>query len=164
YNSVLRGGKASDREEVNVARIAAFGVGAVSIVLAVFAQTLNVAFLVALAFAVAASANLPTLLLSLFWKRFNTAGAVAGIYGGLISAIGLVVFSPVVSGADDTLLGAGVDIAWFPLKNPGLVSIPFGLLCAVVATLLSKESDPDRFAKLQVRALTGAGAASAAHD
>jgi cation/acetate symporter len=157
YNSVIRRGAATDREEVVVAKIAAIGVGVISIVLAIFAQTLNVAFLVALAFAVAASANLPTLLLSLFWKRFNTAGAVWGIYGGLIAAIGLVVFSPVFSGSERSLLGEGVDIAWFPMSNPGLVSIPLGLLCAVVGTLTSSETRPDRFATLQVRALTGAG-------
>ncbi len=162
YNNVIRGGTATDREEVVVAKIAAIGVGVVSIVLAIFAQNLNVAFLVALAFAIAASANLPTLLLSLFWRRFNTAGAVAGIYGGLVAAIGLVVCSPVFSGSPDSLLGEGIDIAWFPLSNPGLASIPLGLLCAVVGTMLSPESEPGRFATLQVRALTGAGSERAA--
>ncbi|MCX2969053.1 MULTISPECIES: solute symporter family protein [Streptomyces] len=160
YNSVLRKGRASEGEEVKVARMSAFGVGAVAIVLAIFAQSLNVAFLVALAFAMAASANLPTLLLSLFWKRFNTRGAVAGIYGGLISAVVLVLFSPVVSGSEKALV-TGADFAWFPLANPGLVSIPLGLLCAVVGTLTSGERDARRFAELQVRALTGAGAEKA---
>ncbi|MBB0232097.1 sodium/solute symporter [Streptomyces calidiresistens] len=167
YNNVIRRGKASEKEEIKVARLAAFGVGVAAIVLAIFAQNLNVAFLVALAFAIAASANLPTVLLSLFWKRFNTTGALAGIYGGLASALILVFFSPVVSGKVDangnslSLFPAGVDFAWFPLENPGLVSIPLGLLCAVVGTLLSKETDPGRFAELQVRALTGAGAEGA---
>ncbi|MCY9785959.1 cation acetate symporter [Nocardiopsis sp. EMB25] len=161
YNSVLRGGKASGLEEVRVARITAMAIGVVAVVLAVFAQGLNVAFLVALAFAVAASANLPTLLLSLFWKRFNTAGALAGIYGGLISAVGLVFFSPVVSGSENALI-PGADFAWFPIPNPALVSVPLGLLCAVVGTLTSKERDFDKFARLQVRALTGAGAEKAA--
>lgn len=163
YNSVLRKGKASEKEEVKVARFSAIGVGLVAIVMAIFAQSLNVAFLVALAFAIAASANLPTLLLSLFWKRFNTQGAVAGIYGGLISAVGLVIFSPVFSGSESALI-SGVDINWFPLDNPGIVSIPLGLLCAVVGTLMSKENDPRKFAELQVRALTGAGAEKAAKD
>ncbi|GAA1915685.1 cation acetate symporter [Streptomyces sodiiphilus] len=169
YNNVLRKGRATEREEIRVARFAAFGVGVAAIILAIFAQSLNVAFLVALAFAIAASANLPTILLSLFWKRFNTTGALAGIYGGLISAVGLVFFSPVVSGKVDaegnslSLFPAGVDFAWFPLHNPGLVSIPLGLLCAVIGTLVSKESDPERFAVLQVRALTGAGAEGASN-
>ncbi|MER6626560.1 cation acetate symporter, partial [Streptomyces sp. NPDC000931] len=138
YNSVIRKGKATGAEEVKVARVVTWFVGLVAIVLAVFAQNLNVAFLVSLAFAIAASANLPTLLLSLFWKRFNTAGALAGIYGGLISAVGLVFFSPVVSGSDTALI-PGADFAWFPMPNPALVSVPLGLLCAVVGTLMSKE-------------------------
>ncbi|WP_017613235.1 solute symporter family protein [Nocardiopsis salina] len=160
YNSVLRRGKATGAEEVRFAKIAAFGVGISAIVLAVFAQNLNVAFLVSLAFAMAASANLPTLLLSLFWNRFNTAGALAGIYGGLISAVGLVFFSPVVSGSE-TALFPEADFAWFPLPNPALVSVPISLLCAVVGTCMSKERDFDKFAMLQVRALTGAGAEKA---
>jgi cation/acetate symporter len=168
YNSVLRRGQATGEEEVRVARYSAFGVGAVAIVLAIFAQNQNVAFLVALAFAVAASANVPTLLLSLFWKRFNTQGAVAGIYGGLASAVILVFFSPVVSGKVDAegnnlaLFPKSVDFSWFPLENPGLVSIPLGFLCAIFGTLMSKETNADKFAQLQVRALTGAGAEKAA--
>ncbi|MBQ1081173.1 cation acetate symporter [Nocardiopsis sp. B62] len=160
YNSVIRKGKATGAEEVKVARVVTWFVGLIAIVLAVFAQNLNVAFLVSLAFAIAASANLPTLLLSLFWKRFNTAGALAGIYGGLISAVGLVFFSPVVSGSETALI-PGADFAWFPMPNPALVSVPLGLLCAVVGTLLSKERDYEKFAMLQVRALTGAGAEKA---
>lgn len=161
YNSVLRRGKATGAEEVRVAKFAALGVGITAIVLAVFAQNLNVAFLVSLAFAMAASANLPTLLLSLFWKRFNTAGALAGIYGGLVSAVGLVFFSPVVSGSE-TALFPNADFSWFPLPNPALVSVPLGLLCAIVGTYASKERDFEKFAMLQVRALTGAGAETAA--
>ncbi|MQA94014.1 MAG: sodium/solute symporter [Streptosporangiales bacterium] len=165
YASVIKRGKASEKEEVRVARISAFVIGGISIVLAIFAQGLNVAFLVALAFAIAASANLPTILLSLFWKRFNTAGAVAGIYGGLISSVVLVFFSPVVSGKVDPVTGAsaslfplGVDFAWFPLENPGLVSVPFSFLCAILGALLSKERNDRKFAELEVRSLTGAGA------
>lgn len=160
YNSVLRRGKATGTEEVRFAKFAAFGVGIIAIVLAVFAQNLNVAFLVSLAFAMAASANLPTLLLSLFWKRFNTAGALAGIYGGLVSAVALVFFSPVVSGSE-TALFSNADFAWFPLPNPALVSVPLGLICAIVGTYASKERDFEKFAMLQVRALTGAGAEKA---
>ena len=98
YANVIRKGKATDAEEVRVGRIAAVGIGAVSIALAIPAQSLNVAFLVGLAFAIAASANLPSILLSLYWKRFNTSGATWGIYGGLGSALILLIFSPNVSG------------------------------------------------------------------
>jgi cation/acetate symporter len=112
---------------------------------------------VALAFAVAASANLSTLLFSLFWKRFNTTGTLWGIYGGLIACLVLVVFSPVVSGAPDSIL-KGVDFHWFPLKNPGMVSIPFSFLCGFVGTLFGRTTaDPHKQSEMEVRSLTGIG-------
>ncbi|HEX7746041.1 MAG TPA: cation acetate symporter [Micromonosporaceae bacterium] len=157
YANVVKDGTASERQEVNVARISAFVIGAVSIVLAIFAQSLNVAFLVALAFAVAASGNLPAILYSLFWRRFNTSGAVWAIYGGLISAVFLVFFSPVVSGSA-TAMFPEHDWHWFPLSNPGIISIPFGFLCGWIGTLLSREHDERKYAELEVRSLTGAGA------
>ena len=157
YANVLKNGKTSERQEVRVARISAFGIGAVAIVLSIFAQSLNVAFLVALAFAVAASGNLPAILYSLFWRRFNTSGAVWAIYGGLIAAVGLVFFSPVVSGAPTSMFPDS-DWSWFPLSNPGLISIPVGFLCGWIGTMISKENDADKYAELEVRSLTGAGA------
>jgi cation/acetate symporter len=157
YANVVKSGDTSERQEVNVARISAFGIGAVSIVLAIFAQNLNVAFLVALAFAVAASGNLPAILFSLFWKRFNTSGAVWAIYGGLVSAVVLVFFSPVVSGVPTAMFPAQ-DWQWFPLSNPGIISIPLGFLCGWIGTLISKERDSDKYAELEVRSLTGIGA------
>ncbi|SDY17078.1 cation/acetate symporter [Micromonospora pattaloongensis] len=157
YANVVKRGQASERQEVSVARISAFVIGAISIVLSIFAQNLNVAFLVALAFAVAASGNLPAILYSLFWKRFNTSGAVWAIYGGLLSAVLLVFFSPVVSGAP-TAMFPNSDWQWFPLSNPGIISIPFGFLCGWIGTVISKESDDEKYAELEVRALTGAGA------
>ena len=131
----------------------------------------NVAFLVALAFAVAASANLPTILYSLFWKRFNTAGALCSTYGGLVISVLLIVFSPAVSGKPvnpatgrSASMLQGVDFHWFPLDNPGLVSIPASFLLGVVGTLLSgrRAGDAGRQAEMEVRALTGAGAERAA--
>ena len=158
YASVIKKGDVTGEQEVKVARIAAFVIGGVAIALAIPGQSLNVAFLVALAFAVAASANLPALLYNLFWKRFNTRGATWSIYGGLVSAVGLVIFSPVVSGSETALL-TDVDFAWFPLQNPGIVSIPFGFLMGWLGTVTSKETESEaRFAELQVRSLTGAGA------
>ena len=166
YANVWKKGEVSGEQEVKVAKIAAFGIGGVAIVLAIPAQSLNIAFLVALAFAVAASANLPALLFNLFWKRFNTRGATWSIYGGLISAVGLVFFSPVVSGKVDAVTGAslslfgkGVDFSWFPLENPGIVSIPLGFFFGWLGTITSRErASEDRFAELEVRSLTGAGA------
>ena len=161
YANVIKKGQVTERNELRVVRIAAFAIGAVAIALAIPAQRLNIAFLVALAFAVAASANLPALLFNLFWRRFNTLGAVCSIYGGLIAAVVLVIFSPVVSGTATSLF-PNAHFAWFPLRNPGLISIPFGFLCGIVGTLLSKDTtSAARYDELSVRALTGAGAEKA---
>ncbi|MDJ1130866.1 solute symporter family protein [Streptomyces iconiensis] len=147
------------RTEVGVARIAAAVVGGVAIGLSLLAQELNVAFLVGLAFAVAASANLPVLLYALFWHRFTTRGAIWSVYGGLVPAVALVVLSPVVSGAPGALF-PGADFALFPLENPGLVSVPLGFLAGWLGTVTSRErADEARHAETEVRALTGAGAA-----
>jgi cation/acetate symporter len=163
YASVIKKGDVPPNGEVRVARITAVVIGAVAIGLGILALQagLNIAFLVALAFAVAASANLPTILYTLFWKRFTTQGALWSIYGGLIACVGLIVFSPVVSG-DPTALFPGVDFAWFPLKNPGIVSIPLSFFLGWLGTVVSKEQpDVDKYAELEVRALTGIGAEKA---
>jgi cation/acetate symporter len=161
YANVIKRGQATEKSEVKVARTAAFVIGGIAIALSIFAQSLNVAFLVALAFAVAASGNLPAILYSLFWKRFNTRGACFAIYGGLISAVLLVAFSPVVSGAEKALF-PGADFAIFPLQNPGLVSIPMGFLCGFLGTITSNERNLEKYAEMEVRSLTGAGAEKAA--
>jgi len=162
YGSVFRKDEATGDEEVKVARIAAFVIGGVAIALAIPAQSLNIAFLVALAFAVAASANLPSLLYNLFWPRFNTRGAVWSIYGGLLMAVGLVLFSPIVSGDPAASLFKTSDFSWFPLKNPGIVSIPFGFFMGWLGTITSKEpASIEAYPELEVRSLTGAGAEGA---
>jgi cation/acetate symporter len=147
---VHRGTERSPGEEVRVARVTAFVVGIVSIVIAIaLGPGANVAFLVGLAFAVAASANLPVIVLSLFWKRFNTAGAVSGLASGLAASIGLILLGPAFHGA----------FAPFPLENPGLVSIPAGFLAAWVGTMLSRDrSSEAKYPELIVRANTGLGA------
>ena len=161
YNNVIRKGEATEAEEIKVTRLAAGGIGLVAILLAIPAQSLNIAFLVALAFAVAASANLPTIMMNIFWRRFNTRGALFSIYGGLLSAVGLVIFSPTVSGSETSLI-TGADFAWFPLNNPGLVSIPLGFLFGIIGTLSGREpAAEDRYTELEVRALTGAGSEKA---
>ncbi|MEU9933058.1 cation acetate symporter [Streptomyces anulatus] len=158
YANVIRRGQATEKEEVRAARWATVAIGVVSIGLGALARDLNVAGLVALAFAVAASANLPTILYSLFWKRFTTQGALWSIYGGLASSVLLVLFSPVVS-SKPTSMFPDVDFAWFPLENPGLISIPLGFLLGWVGSLLSKEKpDTDKYAELEVKSLTGVGA------
>ncbi|MEU8138242.1 solute symporter family protein, partial [Streptodolium elevatio] len=171
YAGVLKRGGTTDAEEVRVARIAAIVIGGVAIALSVFARELNVAFLVALAFAIAASANLPAIVFALFWRRFTKAGAIAGVFGGLISAIVVVALSPIVwGGASETkpavtLTAAQADkcgvadgsrsvgnptalvscttVAPIPLENPGLISIPVGFLCAAAGTLLTDKRRTD---------------------
>ncbi len=170
YATVAKRGQATEKDEVRVAKIAAFVIGGIAIALAIPAQKLNIAFLVALAFAVAASANLPSIVYNLFWRRFNTRGATWAIYGGLISCVVLVFFSPVVSGlgvnaatgASLSLFPADVDFHWFPLQNPGIVSIPLGFFFGWLGTVTSTEpSAEERFTELEVRAFTGAGAEQA---
>ena len=168
YNQVWKRGQASQEDEVKVARIAALVGGAIAVGGGMLAKDQNVAFLVALAFAVAASANLPTILYSLFWKRFNTRGALWSIYGGLGTALGLIIFSPVVSGKVDPVTGKNlamlpksIDFQWFPLDNPGLISIPVGFALGIIGTLTSKEYDEAKHAEMEVRSLTGHGVAEA---
>jgi cation/acetate symporter len=157
YSNVIHHGKDHRPEqEIRVARITAFAVGAASIGIAIYlGPSVNAAFLVGLAFAVAASANLPVIIFSVFWKRFNTTGAVSGLGVGLVSAIILILLSPngVFGKAD----------APFPLENPGIVSIPLGFLAAWLGTILTPR-DPaaeGHFTELKVRAHTGLGAEKA---
>ena len=161
YANVIKRGKVDSKNaEVRVARITALVIGAVAIVGGILAKNQNVAFLVALAFAVAASANLPTILYSLFWRRFNTSGALWSIYGGLTVTIVLIVFSPAVSGTPKSMI-TGADFAWFPLQNPGLVSIPVSFFLGWLGTVLSKEHNEKKYAEMEVRSLTGVGAEKA---
>jgi len=170
YSNVIRHGKTPDpQQEVRVARITAFVVGAVSIGAAmILGPTFNVAFLVGLAFAVAASANLPVIVLSIFWRRFTTEGAVAGLATGLLGSLVLIVLSPSIMGVDGPNLAAAARHLIqrppiFPLENPGIVSIPLGFLGAILGTLMSRaDADSERkFTELEVRANTGLGAEKA---
>jgi cation/acetate symporter len=166
YANVIKKGEMNEGDEVRVARITAVVIGIVAILGGILANGQNIAFLVALAFAVAASANLPTILYSLFWKRFNTTGALWSIYGGLSSCVLLIVFSPVVSGKPVSAATGrspsmlqGVDFSWFPLDNPGIVSIPLSFLLGYLGTVLSKDVvDHNKVAEMEVRSLTGVGA------
>ena len=157
YDAVLRDGQASEEEQVRVSHITVVILGIASIVLGILAMTQNVAFLVSLAFAIAASANLPTILYSLYWRRFNTTGAVASIYGGLISCLLLIFLSPAVSGAPSAMF-PNADWSIFPLTSPGLVSIPIGFLCGYIGTLIGKPDNLEALAaEMEVRSLTGVG-------
>jgi cation/acetate symporter len=161
YASVLKSHNVTEEEQVRVSRITAVVLGVFAIVLGILANGQNIAFLVALAFAVAAAANLPTIVYSLYWRRFNTRGALWSMYGGLVSTIVLIVFSPAVSGTPKAMF-PNLDFAWFPLANPGIVSIPLAFLLGVVGTLTSSDrGNPELNAEMEVRSLTGVGAEKA---
>ncbi|HEV7451199.1 MAG TPA: cation acetate symporter [Pseudonocardiaceae bacterium] len=159
YANVIKHGDLEPDREVRVARLTACVIGALAILGGIFALGQNVAFLVALAFAVAASANLPTILYSLFWKRFNTSGVLWSMYGGLTSCVVLIILSPAVSGTSKSMFPS-LDFAIFPLKNPALISVPLAFLLGYLATVLSKDDEAGemKYAEMEVRALTGAGA------
>src|SRR5262249_7227068 len=169
YTNVIHHGRErSSGEEVRVARVTAFCVGAVAMAIAILlGPNANVAFLVALAFAVAASANLPVIVLSLFWKRFTTRGAVFGLATGLIASILLIIIGPSIMGVD----APGATTAArhliqlppiFPLENPGILSIPLGFAGAFLGTLLAREATAEeKYDELLVRASTGLGAEKA---
>ncbi|MDF9750864.1 cation acetate symporter [Arthrobacter sp. ES3-54] len=161
YANVLAKGKADADTEVKVARRTVVVIGLLAIAGGIFANGQNVAFLVALAFAVAASANLPTILYSLFWRRFTTQGALWSMYGGLSAAIILIALSPVVSGAKTSMI-PGANFAVFPLSNPGIVSIPLAFFLGWLGTVLDKrKEDVTKQAEMEVRSLTGVGAEKA---
>ena len=157
YNNVLRNGEATQAEQVRVSRFTVVAIGVAAIVLGIAAMGQNVAFLVSLAFCIAASANVPTILFSLYWKKFNTTGAVASLWVGLLSALILIILSPAVSGAKTAML-PNIDFAIFPLTNPALVSIPLGFLAGIIGTYLGKPDHKEELqAEMEVRSLTGVG-------
>jgi cation/acetate symporter len=160
WSNIVRHGRDSEREEVWVAKIAAVAIGAIAIAIAVIGgEGLNVSFMVGLAFAVAASANFPALLLALTWRRFNTTGAVTGVLFGVISSVALVVISPTVWPGPDSEGGA---LSWYSLANPGIISIPLGFIGCFLGTMLAREPSAEaKFAELNVRAETGLGAEAA---
>ena len=157
WSNIVRRGRDSETEEVWVAKIAALAIGAIAIAIAVIGgEGLNVSFMVGLAFAVAASANFPALLLALTWRRFNTTGAVTGVLVGVISSVGLVIISPTVWPGPDS---EGGLFSWYDLANPGIISIPLGFIGCWLGTVLAREPEAERkFDELWVRSETGLGA------
>ena len=154
YSHIIKKGNVSEKEQMKAARIASVGVAIVSIALALFAQKMNVAFLVSLAFCVAASANLPVIIFTIFWKKFNTAGAVSGMIIGLLTALALVVVGPnVFDPSGKAIIDAEPLIR---LTNPAIISVPVGFLAAFLGTIISRrKEDPAKFDEVVVKANTG---------
>ena len=205
--NVVKDGHADQHEQVMAARITSLVVGVMGIVIGIAAEKQNVAHLVALAFAVASSGNLPVVALSLFWRKMNTAGVIAGLTVGTLLSIGLVMVSPNMTYPDKVADGAkaaytklegdvaagkiapeamektqsiiaakkaeeaknrggtsmlGLSKALFPLKNPGIVSIPLGFLAAIFAALaFPNRRSEEMFDEVYVRQNTGLGMAKA---
>ncbi len=151
--SVLRKGDVPEREQLRVARIATAGLGVVAVVLGISFKGQNVAFMVGLAFAIAASANFPALVMSLLWRRFTTAGAVASMITGNIASVLLIALSSTVQ----------VDIlhrsaAIFPLKNPGIVSVPLAFAVGILVSLLAPDPESEnKYVAIERRTILGAG-------
>ncbi len=152
WNHVVRRGKAEEVEQLKIARIATVVLALIAIALGIVFKGQNVAFMVGLAFAIAASANFPALLLSMTWRRFSTAGAVSSMLVGTISAIVLIGLSPTIQ--IDLLHH---DHALFPLKNPGIVTMSLSFFAGIVASLAKPDPDSERkFAEVERRMQLGA--------
>jgi cation/acetate symporter len=151
---VVRKGRATEREQVRVAKIATIAFGAVAVLLGILFKGQNVAFMVGLTFAIAASANFPPLLLSIVWRRFNTRGAVCAIIAGAFMSVGLIVLSPTV----------WVDIlknptAVFPLRNPAIISMTLAFIAGIVGSLMTPEARAESlFDDEKLRVYLGVGA------
>ncbi len=152
WTSVVRKGKAPEHEQLRVAKLASLALGVLAILLGILFKGQNVAFMVGLAFAIAASANFPALLLSMAWKGFTTRGAVASMITGAVSAVVLIFLSPTVQ--VDLL---GNKDALFPLKNPALVTMPLSFLVGWMVSMISPEPEASgRFAEVRHRMHVGA--------
>ncbi len=162
YASVWRHGRASSTTELLVSRVTTVVLGIIAVCLGIIFEKQNVAFMVSLAFAVAASANFPVLFLSVLWSRCTTLGACVGGWAGLVSAVALTVLSPTVW---EATLGNPVGSAPFPYTSPALFSMPLAFLVIIVVSLLdkSKRGAEDRagYAAQRVRSETGIGASGA---
>ncbi len=162
YGQIIKKGKVSEKEQVVAARIGSIAIAIVSIVLALGAQTLNVAFLVSFAFCIAASANLPVIIYTIYWKRFNTTGAVSAILVGLVSclvlgAIGPNVWSPIEGKA----IFVGEPLLM--LSNPALITVPLGFLAGWVGSFLAPAEDPAIYREVEVKAQTGISVQDVSH-
>jgi cation/acetate symporter len=154
FTQAIRKGRASEAEQIRIARMATVLFGVVAVVLGILFKGQNVAFMVGLAFAIACSANFPPLLLSIVWRRFNTAGAVCSILAGAVLSVTLILLSPTVW---VDLFHNSAPI--FPLRNPAIVSMPVSFLCAIVASLVTREPDAEaRFDDEKLRTYLGIGA------
>jgi len=171
YASVIARGRANENTELKVSKVATFILGVVAIGLGIAFESQNVAFMVGLAFAIAASANFPVLVASIFWGKMTTRGAFIGGFAGLITAVTLTILSKAVWGdvLGHTVMGAdgkAVPVGLINLDNPAIVSIPVAFICIWLFSILdnSKRAKAERalYEGQKVRCETGVGAEGAA--
>ena len=165
YAEIIKKGKITEKEQVMAARIGSITISVISIVLALGAQTLNVAFLVSLAFCIAASANLPVIIYTIYWKKFNSTGVITAMLTGLISALILVAVSPNVW---NPVEGAAIFVgeALFPLGNPALISVPLGFLGGFIGTMIGGKQtaeEEQKYREVDVKANTGISVQDISH-
>jgi cation/acetate symporter len=150
--SVVRRGHSDAVEQLRVARVATVLLGLLAVVLGITFEGQNVAYMVSLAFAIAASANFPALMLSIYWRGFTTAGAVASMLTGTLTTLVLIYLSPTIQ---VDLLGNAS--AWFPLRNPAMLTIPLSFLVGIGVSLLAVESSAaEGFTEVERRTHLGA--------
>ena len=162
YARVIKKGSATSQQEMSVTKYASVGIGLVAIILGILFKDQNVAFLVALAFGVAASVNFPVLILSMYWKGLTTRGALWGGIAGLVSAVTLVILSPAV-----WVKVMGNPTAIFPYDHPAIISMTLAFVVTWLGSVTDKsaraEAEKEAYEEQYIRAQTGLGAA-AAHD
>jgi cation/acetate symporter len=158
WTNVIRHGAASEAEQLKVARIATVAISALAIVLGIAFEGQNVAFMAGLAFSIACSANFPSLVLSIIWRRFTTPAAVASILIGTLSSLVLIALSPTIQ---VDVLGkplAQISSAWWfvSLRNPAIISMPLSFAVAIAVSLMTRERNAEAgFAEMQHRILFG---------
>lgn len=162
YATVFKGGKADTAAELKVTRITTFALGIIAVLLGILFEKINVAFMVALAFAIAASANFPALIMSILWKNCTTRGAVIGGFMGLVSSVVLTIVSPSIWVAT---LGNSPESVLFPYSSPALFSMPLAFFGVWFFSITDKsaraEIDRAGFPAQQIRSETGLGASQA---
>ena len=162
YATVIKKGKADSASELKVSRITTLALGVIAVALGIAFEKQNIAFMVSLAFAIAASANFPVLFMAVLWKDCTTKGAVIGGFMGLISSVGLTIVSPSVW---EATLGYPKGSAWFPYTSPALFSMTIGFVGIWLFSIMDRSANATKeraaFAAQQVRSETGLGAAGA---
>ena len=155
YHHIMKKGTSSEEEQLRAARLTALGIGIISTIFALRMENMNVTFLVSLTFTVAASSNFPVLLLTIYWKRFNQTGAIAGMVTGLVVSLACLILGPHIMNPNGGWIASDPV---FPLYNPGIVAIPIGFISAIITSLLFQKSPQamdEETAQFFIRAQTG---------